>query len=316
MRTVLPKVALGCLVASLVTMGAALVAQERVVDSVKPGHGALPIASKTAPALDFQLPSGPRVARAERLEFVIQIDSKPYLSETISIAAGSAPGRTFGLLAERPELRAELYGLVESGGQEASVALKVGGREVAASSLRELFRADGSPSLPLRYERSDVRMLAGSRLDSGFGRFINQTAASCDPACYSVCDQQYQDCPAQECPGEDWCPQCDSDYQSCLDGCRYAVSSSDHDVYRVTADNAYGYACLYPYGGATYAYTYRLHQRTIEHDVYRYTTYCDGSSSDTFLYYVGTSTQYCDTQVNWNACGNPGGTLGSNDLCN
>lgn len=315
MRTVLPKVALGCFVASLVAMGAALAAQERVVESVKPDHGALPVASTTAPALDFQLPSGPQIAKAERLEFVIQVDRKPYLSETISIVAGSAPGRVFGLLAVRPELRAELHGLIENGGHEASVALKIGGREVAASPLRELFRNDGSPSLSLRYMRSDVRMLAGSRRDSGFGRFINQTAASCDPACYSVCDQQYQDCPAQECPGEDWCPQCDSDYQSCLDGCRYAVSSTDHDVYRVTADNAYGYACLYPYDGAAYAFTYRLHQRTIEHDVYRYTTYCDGSSTDTFLYYVGTSTQYCDTQVNYNACGNPSGTLGYNDLC-
>jgi hypothetical protein len=235
-----------------------------------------------------------------QIRFVVKVDSRPAMRETIAVPAGQAGGGTFGLLAGRPNLRDRLYAVAEAGAK-VTVSILGDGRELQTFSFQDFVRYNrllkATARLQFRPLQSNVEFLDPSMAPpsppAGNLRSIRARSAGwqLDPACTAACEAQRSDCEATSCTTP-ICDACNEAYESCASGCWvWTCTEPKDESYFMEREEVSSYwsgqTCIQHTLYDVYTHVYAVYLVTqIEH--------CDGSTSygtPIFLSYTSDSSQ-------------------------
>jgi hypothetical protein len=264
----------------------------RAMDAMKRIQGSRP--------LFYSLGHDASLVGVRQIGFVVGIDSRPAMRETIAVPAGQAGGGTFGLLAGRPNLRDRLYAVAEAGAK-VTVSILGDGRELQTFSFQDFVRYNrllkATARLQFRPLQSNVEFLDPSMAPpsppAGNLRSIRARSAGwqLDPACTAACEAQRSDCEATSCTTP-ICDACNEAYESCASGCWvWTCTEPKDESYFMEREEVSSYwsgqTCIQHTLYDVYTHVYAVYLVTqIEH--------CDGSTSyDTpiFLSYTSDSSQ-------------------------
>jgi hypothetical protein len=259
--------------------------------------------------LFFSLGSDITFAGIRQLRFVLTLNGRPFVRETIAIPPGQAAGSTFELLAARPGLLDRLY---VASGHEAKITVSVqgDGRDLRTSSFRDFVAYNReiktTTRLQLRSLKSEVEILDPAAAGTGSARTglpRSITAKSegwtLNQSCVDWCESQRQDCLVSgACGTEIICDPCNEQYDSCVSENCWEWSCTDPKSQSTSNSlepvNAYwfGESCLQDVFDSlslydNYEIVYKEYQNT-------HTEYCNGTSSDSSVYLYDV-TEYCSS---------------------
>jgi hypothetical protein len=249
-------------------------------------------------SLFLQLGSNRPYKEARQIEILVQVDGRPFSSETLSVERGKAAGAVLGLLMARPDLRNQVDQWGRSGDRQVVVKVLLEGRELQRLSYKDLVQGDQ------RIRRASFGVLDAEVTLNVFkppsprspGHLSILTSASCEDAC----EEDRESCYGETCPGLRSCPECDDLYDACVNSCSpppppctdpKSVSYGTAGPVPVAAYPVGAFECL-SYGlpdGDTYEPLLEI-LRTYTTQT---TNYCDGHSSTVTIGYSDSS-WYCD----------------------
>lgn len=261
--------------------------------------------------LFYSLGSDVSFAGIRQVRFLVKVDGRPFLSETIDVSKGQAAGSSFELLAARPDLLDRLYTIAGSDPGKVSISIQGDGRELRSFSFRDFvtYNRDIKTSTRLRLQprESKVEVLDPSATPVSTPRVPSVTKPGprssqekgwqLNEGCMQWCDYQRQECiNSGGCGYSDLCDPCEDAYWACVNqNCWTWVCEdpkSQTTTYEREPVNAYwrGSSCLEDYWGNLELYD----SYEIVYKVYRVTRteYCDGTSSTSSVYVYDTS-EYC-----------------------
>ena len=315
-RTLLPVFALFLLASSLLAQprasrdsAAASSPELRAVFSVNPE-----LKEAVESRLLFFAPAADQLNDAQKLEFRISLNGKPYLEEALRLKRDEVGA--FELLATRPALLDRLYQLAKQRSNRLTVQVFVDDRLIHEfSSFQELVRynrdlkSKGFNPLPAP---SEVRDHTGAAEEPVSTPAPRMTAKGMQPAPYCVdqCNADYDRCydGGWGCDYGD-CSRCQNSLDACLQYCPIVcvdpqnVSESTHTA--IINYTYLGQQCLEHWWENDYVNGewYDNTQITYKHTRVRTTTYCDGSEQQVVIG-VWYSYGYCWKRSNFQ-CSNP-----------
>jgi hypothetical protein len=249
--------------------------------------------------LFFSLGSDVRVAGIRQIRFVVTLNDKLFVRETIAVPPGQAAEGTFELLAARPDLLARLY-TAEGRNAKITVSVQGDGRDLKTSSFRDFVTYNRmiktTTRLQLRFLKSEVEILDPAMVGTrGTRRGLPQPPGTksqgwtLDQSCVDYCEALRQDCLGSgACGTEIICTTCNDQYDSCVNSncwvwtCVDPKSQSTSDSYELVNVYWYGGSCLEDIFNSLdwyndYQLVYKKYQNT-------HTEYCDDTTSDSSVY--------------------------------